>query len=98
MEFWGDVAGNGGEGEAQETAPGERVSSEGGELMRDIKYFHILCDGTTLRELDEKVFLRLIRDERLKLGWIDKEALYIREGLVKKEMLLRILKWGGWLQ
>jgi len=65
--------------------------------MRNINYFHVLCDGTTLRELEEPVYLRLIRDERLKLGWIDEEAFYIREGRVSKEMLLRILKLGGWL-
>jgi len=65
--------------------------------MRNIKYFHVLCDGTTLRELDEEVYLRLIRDERLKLGWIDEEGFYIGEGRVSKEMLFRILKLGGWL-
>lgn len=65
--------------------------------MRNVKYFHVLCDGKTLRDLDKEIYLRLISDERLKLGWIDDQAFYIREGTVSKEMLLRILKLGGWL-
>jgi len=65
--------------------------------MRSIKYFHILCDGKTLRELDETRYLVLLNDYRLQLGWIDEDTFFIIKGTVSKEMLFRILKMGGWL-
>lgn len=65
--------------------------------MRNQKYFHVMCDGKTLRILRKDVYLRLIRDERLNLGWIDEEALFLRKPLINKTTLFPILKLGGWL-
>jgi hypothetical protein len=65
--------------------------------MRNIHYFHILCDGQTLRELDEKLYMKLIHDERLQLGWIDQETFWLSKGGISKLMLLRILRLGGWI-
>jgi hypothetical protein len=45
---------------------------------RNIHYFHVLCDGETLRELTEKAYLNLLSDERLLLGWIDDDTFFLR--------------------
>lgn len=66
-------------------------------MLRNIKFFHILCDGKTLRELDEIRYLALLNDKRLQLGWIDEDTFFILKGTVSKEMLFGILKMGGWL-
>jgi hypothetical protein len=66
--------------------------------MRTIHYFHIMCDGKTLREYDKETFFRMLKDERLQLGYIDEDQFYLLKPGISKDMLLRILKLGGWIQ
>jgi hypothetical protein len=67
---------------------------------RHVKYFHILADGKTLREYDQAMYLALLHNRHFQLGWIDDEhVLFTRDScLVSKEIMMRILKLGGWIQ
>ena len=61
------------------------------------KYFQILSDDKTLRELTEKEYLRRYLRKGYHCGWISNSDLYlVNPTVLSKFVLMDIEKLGGW--